>query len=62
MKVKVGFLFNFLDYVKSHLSVMIRMFKGMFLEGEVIDETLKRIESFARGKGDADMTAKVTEA
>ena len=62
IKVKVGFPFNFLDYTKAHLSQMIRMFKGMFGEGEVKDETLKRIEEFAKGKGDADMTAKVTTA
>ena len=62
IKVKVGFPFNFLDYTKAHLSQMIRMFKGMFGEGEVNDETLKRIEEFAKGKGDADMTAKITTA
>ena len=62
VKVKVGFPFNFLDYTKAHLSQMIRMFKGMFGEDDVNDETLKRIEEFAKGKGDADMTAKVTTA
>ena len=62
IKIKVGFPFNFLDYTKAHLSQMIRMFKSMFGEDDVNDETLKRIEEFAKGKGDADMTAKVTTA
>lgn len=62
VRIKAGFPFSFLDYTKAHLSQTIRMFKAMFNEGEVVDETLKRIETFAKGTGQEDMTAKITTA
>ena len=47
-----AFPFNFLAYIKSNLSRLIRMFEQMFDRDELSDDSRQRIRDFAKGTGD----------